>query len=152
MQRERGWRSVIRSILAVLAGIVVLSVTSFAIEWATEPMLARVFPDAQSGGAIWHHGVRRLIMFVYSTFCVACGGYVTAWIARGHEVRDAVIMGAIQAALTSMAMIEFRDKAPLWFWIVGMAVTVPAAWCGGILRMKGIGRERDHRGLAEPSL
>ena len=47
-----------------------------------------------------------------------------------------MIMGAIQMALTLLAMIEFHDKAPLWFWIAGIVVTVPAAWCGGILRVK----------------
>ena len=105
MQGERGWRTVIRSVLAVIAGIAVLTVMSFAIEWATEPVLARVFPDAQSEGATSHNDVRKLIMFVYSTLCVACGGYVTAWLARGSEARHAVIMGAIQTALTALAMI-----------------------------------------------
>ena len=59
-----------------------LTVTSFAIEWLTEPVLAGVFPDAQSKGATSHNVVRKLIMFVYSTLCVACGGYATAWLAR----------------------------------------------------------------------
>ena len=72
-------------------------------------------------------------MFVYTTLCVACGGYVTAWLG-GSKVRHAVIMGAIQTALTVLAMTEFRHKAPLWFWIAGIAVTVPAAWCGAIFR------------------
>ena len=125
----------IRSALAILAGIVVLTVTSFAIEWVTDPVLARVLPDAQSSGATWHHDVRKLIMFLYTTLCVAFGGYVTAWLARGSEVRHAVVMGAIQMALTTLAMIEFRHKAPVWFWIAGIAVTVPAAWCGGIFRV-----------------
>jgi hypothetical protein len=125
----------IRSALAVPAGIVVLTVASFAIEWATDPVLARVLPDAQASGATWHYTVRKLIMFVYTTFCVAFGGYVTAWLARGSEVRHAVVMGAIQTALTGLAMIEFRHKAPVWFWIAGIAVTVPAAWCGGIFRV-----------------
>jgi hypothetical protein len=136
MQRERVWRTVALGVLAVIAGIVVLAVTSFAIEWATEPVLARVFSDSRSEAATSHNSARKLIMFVYSTLCVACGGYVTAWIARGSEVRHAVIMGAIQTALTVLAMIEFRDKAPLSFWIAGIAVTVPAAWCGGLLRAK----------------
>ena len=125
----------IRSAIAIFAGIVVLTVTSFAIEWVTEPVLERILPDAQSNGATWHHDVRKLIMFVYSTLCVASGGYATAWLARRHEVRHAVIMGVIQMALTAFAMIEFRDKAPVWFWIAGIAVTVPAAWCGGIFRV-----------------
>jgi hypothetical protein len=126
----------IRSALAILAGIVALTVTSFAIEWVTDPVLARVLPDAQSGGAAWHHVVRKLMMFVYTTLCVAFGGYVTAWLARGSKVRHAVVMGAIQMALTVLAMIEFRHKAPVWFWIAGIAVTVPAAWCGGNFRVK----------------
>jgi hypothetical protein len=139
MKSERGWRNVLRSVLAVIAGIAVLTATSFAIEWLTDPVLASVFPEAQSEGAMSHNGVRKLIMFVYTTLCVACGGYVTAWLARGSEVRDAVIMGAIQTALTGLAMIEFRDKAPLWVWMAGIVVTVPAAWSGGILRVKANG-------------
>jgi hypothetical protein len=149
MKRERGWRTVIRSVLAVFAGIAALTVTSFAIEWLTEPVLAGVFPDAQSAGATSLNVVRKLIMFVYTTLCVACGGYVTAWVARGSETRDAVIMGAIQAALTVLAMIQFYDKAPLWVWIAGIVVTVPAAWCGGILRAKVIDRKTDRRESAE---
>jgi hypothetical protein len=136
MKREGRWRTVIRSVLAVIAGIAVLTITSFAIEWLTDPVLASAFPDAQSEGAMSHNGVRKLIMFVYTTLCLACGGYVTAWLSRGSEVRDAVIMGAIQMMLTSLAMIEFHDKAPLWFWLAGIVVTVPAAACGGILRVK----------------
>jgi hypothetical protein len=143
---------VIRSVLAVIAGIAVLTVTSFAIEWATDPVLAGVFPDAQSQGTTSHSVVRNLIMFVYSTLCVACGGYVTAWLAPGSEVRHAVIMGALQMALTLMAMMEFRDKAPLWFWIAGIAVTAPAAWCGGIFRLKVIDRTIKRRESAEQPL
>jgi hypothetical protein len=48
MQRERRWRTVICRVLAEIAGIAVLTVTSFAIEWLTDPVLASVFPDAQS--------------------------------------------------------------------------------------------------------
>ena len=152
MQRERGWRTVIRSVLAVFAGIAVLTMTSFAIEWATDPVLAGVLPDAQSTGATSHNVVRKLIMFVYSTLCVACGGYATAWLARGSEVRHAVIMGVIQMTLTLLAMIEFHDKAPLWFWIAGIVVTVPAAWCGGMLRVKVLDRATNRRESAEQSL
>ncbi len=126
----------VRSVLAILAGIVALTVTSFAIEWVTDPVLADVHPDAHSSRAALFGDVRKLIMFVYTTLCVACGGYVTAWLAHGSKVRHAVIMGAIQTALTALAMIEFRHKAPLWFWIVGIAITVPAAWFGGVLRVK----------------
>ena len=96
----------IRSVLAILAGIVVLTVTSFAIEWVTDPVLARVLPDAQSSGATWHHDVRKLIMFVYTTLCVAFGGYVTGsgWRAvRGSAHEVGTVMGCVQMALTVFA-------------------------------------------------
>ena len=152
MQRERGWWAVIRSVLAVIAGIAALTVTSFAIEWATEPVLTGLLPDAQSEGATSHNVPRKLIMFVYSTLCMAFGGYVTAWLAPGSKARHAAIMGAIQMILTVMAMIEFHDKAPLWFWIAGIVLSVPTAWCGGIFRVKMIERTNNREKSAEKLL
>jgi hypothetical protein len=40
--------------MAILAGIVVLTVTSFAIERVTDPVLAHVLPDLQSSGGSRH--------------------------------------------------------------------------------------------------
>src|SRR5687767_1116278 len=39
-------RVMMRSVLAVLAGLVVLLAASFAIEWVTNPLLLRMFPEA----------------------------------------------------------------------------------------------------------
>ena len=44
----------IQSVLAILAGIVVLTVMSFAIEWVTDPVLAAFFPmriQTEPGGS-----------------------------------------------------------------------------------------------------
>jgi hypothetical protein len=126
----------IRSVLAVLAGIVALTVTSFAIEAVTDPLMRWIFADEPSDRTAINHSVPvRLFMLIYTTLCVAVGGYVTAWVARRSEVRHAVIMGAIQLAMTAGAMIALPGQAPLWFWIAGMALMAPAAWCGGIIRV-----------------
>jgi len=74
--------------------------------------------------------------------CVAAGGYVTAWLARRSETQHAAIMGAIELAMTVWVMIELPHQAPLWSWIAGMALMVPAAWCGGLLRAKQAKRLR----------
>jgi hypothetical protein len=126
----------IRSALAVLAGIVVLTVTSFAIEGLTDPLMTRMFPDVASGGSAWTQNLPKLFMLLYSMVCVMAGGYVTAWLAPRSGVRHAAIMGAIQMALTLSAMVEFRDRAPLWWWLAGLVLTVPAAWSGGRIRAK----------------
>ena len=127
----------IRSALAVLAGIAVFTVTSFAIEAVADPWMMRMFPHAlPDRAAISRNVPATLFLFAYSALCVACGGYVTAWLVNRSRVLHAVIMGAIQVVLTVWAMMSFADLAPLQNWIVGMALTVPAAWCGGTLRAR----------------
>jgi hypothetical protein len=106
----------VRSVISVLTGIATLTFTSFTMEAALKPL-------TQSA----------VVLFLYSTFCVVLGGYVTAWIAVRARVRHAVIMGIIQALLVIPAMIAFPQEAPLWRWLFGMALIVPAAWCGGVV-------------------
>lgn len=131
--------AMIRSVLAVLAGIAVLTVTSFAIEAAADPFMMRMFPAAlPNRTAISHNLPASLFLFAYTALCVAAGGYVTAWVARRFPVRHAVAMGVVQVALTVWAMISLPNEAPLRNWIVALVLTVPAASCGGLLRAKQI--------------
>ena len=125
----------IRSVLAVLAGIATLTATSFAIEAIANPLLLRLFPEALPNAAAIHQNI-WVVLFghAYSALCVVAGGYVTAWLAGRSPVRHAVIMGAIQAALVIPAMLAYPDLAPVHQWIIGMALIVPAAWYGGRLR------------------
>jgi peptidoglycan/LPS O-acetylase OafA/YrhL len=111
----------LRSALAVLAGILVLTVASFAIEAVADPLMSRNVPA-------------RIFTLAYTMLCVAAGGYVTAWLARRSEVRHAVIMGVIEAVFTVAAMVELPGHAPAWSWIAGIVLGVPAAWLGGLVR------------------
>jgi hypothetical protein len=124
----------LRSILAVLAGIAVLTIASFAIEAAADPLLLRMFPQALPNlAAISYNLPASLFMIGYTMLCVAAGGYVTARMARRAAVWHAIVMGVIQVALTVWAMEAFADKAPLRNWVLTIALTVPATWFGGML-------------------
>jgi hypothetical protein len=124
----------LRSALAVLAGLVVILVTSFGIEAAVTPVLLRMFPVALPNEAAMSHNLPVwLFTFAYTFPCVMAGGYVTARVAPHHAVRHALILGILQSALTIPAMLAFPDKAPWWGWIGSMVVVIPAAWCGGLL-------------------
>jgi hypothetical protein len=124
----------IRSILAILAGLVVIIVTSFGIEAAVNPLLMRLFPSTLPNETAMSHNLPVWLMtFSYTFLCVVAGGYVTARLAPRHSTRHAVILGVIQSALTIPAMLAFPDKAPLWGWIGSMVVVIPAAWCGGLI-------------------
>jgi peptidoglycan/LPS O-acetylase OafA/YrhL len=111
----------IRSILAILTGIATLTVTSFAIEFALNPLKLRF---------------ESLLMFAYTGLCIALGGYVTAWVARRSPVRHALIMGIVQTGLNVMAFLSMSDLAPLRNWIIGIVLTVPAACLGGVIRAR----------------
>ena len=127
----------IRSILAVVAGLVVLTVISFAIE-AADPLLMHLFPRAlPNAAALAASFPARLWMLAYTTFAIALGGYVTALIARRAQISHAAIMGAIEMALTLYVMIAapFPEvhQAPRWGWVAGIILMVPAACLGAAL-------------------
>lgn len=127
----------IRSIAAVLAGLIVLTATSFAVEWAVDPLLLRLFPRAlPNASALEANLYAALLMYFYTALCVAAGGYVTARVARHAPVGHAVAMGVVELGLIAWAMKAIVVHAPLRNWIMGMVMVVPAAWCGGLLRAK----------------
>ena len=125
----------IRSILAVLAGLAVLTAASFAVDAAMDPLLLWAFPKALSGpqmlaSNLW---VER-ITFAYSLLCIAAGGYVAARVARRLRVAHAAITGTTQAGLTLMAMLSsFGNHGSRSHWIIAAVLSIPAALLGGTL-------------------
>lgn len=135
----------IRSVLAVLTGIVVLTIVSFGIEAVVDPLLMHLFPAALPGAAaLSRNFAARLLMLAYTTFAIGLGGYVTAWIANRARIWHAAIMGAIEVAFTLYIMIAApfpeAHQAPRWGWIAGMILMVPAAALGGLIRARNTSR------------
>ncbi len=125
----------IRSVLAILAGIAALTISSFAIEAVVDALLQHVFPRAfPNRAALGQNMPASLLMFAYTAMCVVFGGYVTAWIAKRRPVAHAVIMGGLQVGLTIWAYFSMPQEAPWRNWIIGMVFTIPAAWLGGLVR------------------
>jgi hypothetical protein len=131
----------IRSILAVLAGLVALTIVSFAIEMAADPLLMHLFPRAlPDAAALAGNLPARLFMVAYTTFAIGAGGYVTAWIARRSRLALAAIMGAIEVAFTLYVMTAgpFHEAhpAPQLVWITGVVLMIPASCLGAAIRDK----------------
>jgi hypothetical protein len=125
----------VRSGLAVLAGILVLTASSFAIEAAVDPLLLRLFPRALPGpAALSTNQWVRTFTFAYGFICVASGGYIAARIARRLPFQHAAAMGIVQAGLTIAAMLSPEaSHASLLQWIAIAILSVPAALVGGVL-------------------
>jgi len=131
----------IRSVLAVLAGLVVLTIASFAVEAAVDPLLMHMFPGAlPDAAALSRSFPARLLMLAYTTFSIGLGGYVAACIANRAKIWHAFIMGAIEVAFTFYVMIvgPFQEvhQAPRWGWMVGLLLMLPAASLGGLIRAR----------------
>ena len=128
----------LRSVLAVLAGIVVLTATSFAIEAAVDPLLLRLFPIALPGPeALASNPWVKALTFGYGLLCIATGGYVAARLARRMPFRHAVAMGIVQAGLTIMAMLSpVGNHASRVQWIITAILSIPAAVAGGIVHKR----------------
>jgi hypothetical protein len=145
MEGDEMW-PVIRSILAVLAGIVVLTIVSFAIEAVAGPLLMRLFPTAlPDAAALSANFPARLFMLAYTLFSIGVAGYFTAWIAGRAKILHAAIMGAVEVALTAYVMIAapFPEvhPAPRWWWIAGLILMIPAAIIGGLIRARTTSRK-----------
>jgi len=127
---------IFRSVVGVLVGLIVLTAASFAIEAAAGPILMRMFPNALPNRAALQQNLpASIFLFFYTSLCLVLGSYVAAWIAGRAPVLHALIMGAVEIALTLMAMVHFTDL-PRRNFIVSLLLTLPVAWIGGALRAR----------------
>jgi hypothetical protein len=122
----------VRSILAIVAGLIVLTIASFSIEFSVNYalLLSGAFPDQASLDA---SVPLKLFMMTYTFLCVAAGGYATARLAPHSPAKHALIMGALETLMTIDVMYTFPGFAPLWTWLVSIPLIVPAAWFGARL-------------------
>jgi hypothetical protein len=127
----------VRSVAAVLAGFVTLSVALYAMQSAGTAILLRMNPELPATASIVNYSAgTRVFWLVWETISMVAAGYVTARLAASRYVVHAAVMGAIQAVVTLWAMLSVQSEEPVWFWLTGIAMMVPAAWVGGWLRQK----------------
>ncbi|HXS28902.1 MAG TPA: hypothetical protein VN730_14655 [Steroidobacteraceae bacterium] len=132
----------IRSLLAILAGVATLTAISFGIEAIADPLLMALFPVAlPRRSALSHNLPATLFGFVYGSLSVAAGGYVTGWIAARAPVLHSAVMGGVQILLTIWAAAAMWNHSPAINWIVTLIVTMPAALLGGWLFAHTAGRQ-----------
>lgn len=126
----------IRSALAILAGVATLTAISFGIEAIANPLLARA--------ALSHSLPATLFGFAYGALSIAAGGYVTAWIAPRAPIIHGAVLGGVQTLLTVGAMSAMWNHAPAINWIVTLVMTFPLALLGSWLFARRAGRQVLH--------
>lgn len=117
-----------------------MTVASFAIEAAVDPLLLRVFPEAlPNADALSSNTWARTLTFAYGFLSVAAGGYVAARLARRSPVAHATVMGIVQAGLTVVAMLSpAASHASPVQWIAIAILSILSAAVGGVLCRRSV--------------
>jgi hypothetical protein len=130
-------RSALRSIATVLAGFVMASIVMMIVEALNGHVF---FPELGKAakGVTDRERVRALLatapvgalLVVIAGWCL--GGLAGGWTAAKLSARATVQHGLVVGALLTLAGVanNLMIPPPLWFWIVSLAVLMPAAYLG----------------------
>jgi hypothetical protein len=120
----------IRSVLAVLAGLVFIFVTHIGTDEAMHA--ANVFPP--KGEPMWDTGLNALALGYRCVFSVL-GCALTAWLAPRAPMAHALTLGAIGTVLASLGAYAAipLNLGPVWYPVALAASALPCAWVGGML-------------------
>lgn len=131
----------IRSVLAILAGVATLTAISFGIEAIADPLLMRWFPASLPTRAALSHSIPVVLFgLVYGALSIAAGGYVAARVARRAPILHAALLGGVQTLLTVWAIIAIGNHAPMVNWVVTLIITFPSSLLGGWVFARSAGR------------
>lgn len=137
-------RSVVRSIAAVVAGFIVASIVMMILEFVNSRFLYPEMAEAAKGMTD-REEIRALLAGAPAGAFLAViagwilGGVAGGWVAARLAGRATVGHGLVLGALLTLAGVanNLMLPPPLWFWIVSVAVFLPAAYFGARLAPRG---------------
>jgi len=131
----------LRSVLAVVVGLVLISVVVESVEFGLVSLVNRGMttdPDV-------YFSVRNRLAFlgaklVYNTAAAIGGGWVAAWLARRAPVAHGIVLALIQTAAFGWAVANpaLRRSTPDWMWICLIVLTFAGIVAGSLLQSRRI--------------
>jgi hypothetical protein len=119
--------TVLKSIAAVVAGMVFIVVLSTGTDWVLQHSILPAMNTPQVTPALLG------LALVYRATYGVCAGWITAKLAPNYPLRHALILGAIGmafAALGTYVMWSFPDH---WYPLALTLLALPQTWLGGRL-------------------
>ena len=122
----------LRSVGAVLAGVVAVIVLSLATDVVLHA--SGVYPPwfQPMADALW------VLALAYRIVYGIAGSYLAAWLARSRPMMHAMIVGIVGFVLSIVGVAVNWNKGPeygpRWFAIALIMTALPCAWIGGKIR------------------
>jgi len=131
MRETKPQRNILRSVGAVVAGLLVVII----ITTATDELLhaTGIFPP-------WRQPMSDslfLLAFAYRIVYGIVGGYVTARLAPNQPVKHALLLGVVGFVLSLGGAVATWNRGPefgpKWYPLALIVIAIPTAWLGGKL-------------------
>jgi hypothetical protein len=122
--------NILKSIGAVLAGLVFILVTHLGVDRVLEA--AGIFPPHEQG---LHTPWMLILATAYRVLLSIVGCYITARLAPSKPVAHALVLGSIGVvgSLAGLSVAISQNLSPAWY-PIGLAIlSLPCAWVGGKL-------------------
>jgi hypothetical protein len=110
--------TMIRSVLAVVAGYVVICAIVLTFSW--------LLPPTTVGS--------RMLFVAYGFLAALTGGYVAAVLAGRAPFRHAVALACAGVTLALLSLVFSLEEEPLWFHLANTAVPTAGVLLGGWLK------------------
>lgn len=119
-----------RSVVAVVAGFVLIASLSFA----TDLALRAAMPDLFDVDGRTTSVTVLLLTIGYVGLYATVGCYLTARLAPGRPVAHALWLGGLGLVFNVAGAWAMWDRAPMWYHLLSLALVMVWAWLGGQMR------------------
>lgn len=122
---------ILRSVLAIVAGLLFIFVTHSGTDLILESM--GIFtPPTVRFDTPW----MIVTAIAYRAIFSVIGCYIAAALAPSRPLLHAMILGGIGVVLSTLGVLVAAkmDLSPLWYPVALVVMTLPCAWLGGRLR------------------
>lgn len=140
MSETRHPRRMLRSIGAVLAGLLAIIILSSATDLVLHA--TGVFP------ALGQRMADSLFLLAtdYRIVYGVAGCYITARLAPDRPMRHALALGVVGLVVSIAGAVAMWDAGPAWYSLAIIAISMPCAWAGGRLRVMQLRAHADSGG------
>jgi len=139
---------ILRSLLAVFAGLIIISFFTEIIEFSIVAILnGSVTSDQDIYFEIRNRGPIIFLKFVYTSVAGFLGGYITAWITDRWEMEHGIALAMIQtlSLIWGMSVSPYAQTTPFWVWCILILLLNPAILIGA--KLKKSWKDKNHNNV-----